>query len=358
MPLSADHRLGQFELLEKLGAGGMGVVHKARDTRLNRLVAIKVIQPARIGDRGLEARLLAEARAASSLNQLNVVTVYDAGSWDGIDFIAMEYVPGETLARRIPPQGMPVAEALRVARGVAAALAAAHAAGIVHRDLKPGNVMIRQDGVVKVMDFGLAKALAPPQGEEEATRTVHAARDTAPGTVLGTGPYMSPEQAEGKPVDARSDIFSFGAMLFEMLSGRPAFHGDTLISTISAVLKDTPPSVHGLRRDVPQKFDAILGRCLAKNREDRYPSGAELEAALDALAPKAAPAGSRRAKIAAAAAVIVPAGASWWGVQQARTRWVYKQAIPEFWPVNCRKDTQFPSARRYDRGASRASDNG
>jgi len=333
MPLAAGDRLGQFEFLEKLGAGGMGVVYKARDIRLNRLVAIKVIQPARTGDSELQARLLAEARAASALNQLNVVTVYDSGSWDGVDFIAMEYVPGETLARRIPPQGMPVAEALRVARGVAAALAAAHAAGIVHRDLKPGNVMIRQDGVVKVMDFGLAKALAPPQGEEEATRTFHAAGDTAPGTLLGTGPYMSPEQAEGKPVDARSDIFSFGAMLFEMLSGRPAFHGDTLISTISAVLKDTPPSVHGLRSDVPEKFDAILGRCLAKNRESRYPSGAELEAALDALAPKPAPADSRRLKIGAAAVAvaIVLAGASWWGVQQSRTRWVYNQAIPEFY---------------------------
>ena len=228
---------------------------------------------------------------------------------------------------------MPVAEALRVARGVAAAHAAAHAAGIVHRDLKPGNVMIRQDGVVKVMDFGLAKALAPPQGEEDATRTVNAAGDTAPGTVLGTGPYMSPEQAEGKPVDARSDIFSFGAMLFEMLSGRPAFHGDTLISTISAVLKDTPPSVHALRRDVDQKFDAILARCLAKNRENRYPSGVELEAAIDALAPKAAPAGSRRVKIAAGAvaAAILLAAASWWGVRESRTRWVYNQAIPEFY---------------------------
>ncbi len=332
MPLSVGDKLGQFELLEELGAGGMGVVYKAQDTHLNRLVAIKVIHPARIGDSGLQARLLAEARAASSLNQLNVVTVYDAGTRDGVDFIAMEYVPGEELARRIPPEGMPVEEALRIARGVAAALAAAHAAGIVHRDLKPGNVMIRQDGVVKVMDFGLAKALAPPQGEEEATRTVNAANDTAAGTVLGTGPYMSPEQAEGKPVDARSDIFSFGAMLFEMLSGRPAFHGDTLISTISAVLKDTPPSVHALRRDVPQKIDAILRRCLAKNREDRYPSGAELEAALDALAPKAAPAGSRRLKIAAAAAAAaIVLAASWWGVQQSRTRWVYDQAIPEFY---------------------------
>src|SRR5215472_1800256 len=239
--LSEGQTLGHFEIMEKLGAGGMGVVFKARDTHLNRLIAIKVIQPARVTDSSLQARLLAEARAASSLNHPNVVTVYDAGSCDGVDYIAMEYVPGETLARRIPPEGMPVSEALAIARGVGAALAAAHAAGIVHRDLKPANVMIRPDGVTKVMDFGLAKALVPPQGDEMATRTVYSAGDTAPGTVLGTGPYMSPEQAEAKPLDARSDIFSFGAMFFEMLSGRPAFRGDTFISTVSAVLKDTPP---------------------------------------------------------------------------------------------------------------------
>jgi tRNA A-37 threonylcarbamoyl transferase component Bud32 len=330
---AGGQQIGHFELLEKLGAGGMGVVYKARDTHLNRLVAIKVIQPARVTDSALQARLLAEARAASALNHPNVVTVYDAGSCDGVDFIAMEYVPGETLGRRIPPQGMPVAEALAAARGVAAALAAAHAAGIVHRDLKPGNVMIRPDGVVKVMDFGLAKALTPPPGDEEATRTAHAVGDTAPGTVLGTGPYMSPEQAEGKPVDARSDIFSFGAMLFEMLSGRAAFHGDTYISTISAVLKDTPPPVHGLRPDVPAEFDGILRRCLAKNREDRFASGAELGEALDALTPKGAPTGSRRAKVAAiaAAAIVVIAVAAWWGVRQSRTRWVYEQAIPELY---------------------------
>ena len=157
---AGGQQIGHFELLEKLGAGGMGVVYKARDSHLNRLVAIKVIQPARIADSALQARLLAEARAASALNHPNVVTVYDAGSRDGVDFIAMEYVPGETLGLRIPPQGMPIAEALTAARGVAAALAAAHAVGIVHRDLKPSNVMIRPDGVVKVMDFGLAKHVA------------------------------------------------------------------------------------------------------------------------------------------------------------------------------------------------------
>src|SRR5258708_2392131 len=229
--LSAGQRIGHFEILEKLGAGGMGVVYKARDVQLDRLVALKMLAPAPARDAALRSRLLREARAASALNHPNIVTIHEAGSADGVDFIAMEYVTGTTLAGRIPSHGMPLPEALATACSIAAALAAAHAAGIVHRDLKPANVMVRLDGTVKVMDFGLAKALLPPTDEIQTTRTVG---ETAVGAVLGTGPYMSPEQVEGKAIDARSDIFSFGAMLYEMLTGHRAFQGESLISTISA----------------------------------------------------------------------------------------------------------------------------
>lgn len=315
--LSPGRRIGHFEVLDQIGAGGMGVVYKARDIKLDRLVALKVLRPGSGKDEMLRTRLLREARAASSLNHPNIVTVYEADSIEGVDFIAMEFVEGEALSRRIPAGGMALPEALHVARGVAAALAVSHAAGIVHRDLKPANVMLRPDGVVKVMDFGLAKALAPAESTPEATRTMG---ETAAGTVLGTGPYMSPEQAEGKPVDARSDIFSFGAMLYEMLAGRQAFVGDTLISTISAVLKDQPAPLP----PVPAEVKAIVGRCLEKNREARYRSGAELAAALaERVAPRR-PFGA----IAAGVALFL-AAAGWWGFRQWRVRWVYKQAIPE-----------------------------
>jgi tRNA A-37 threonylcarbamoyl transferase component Bud32/cephalosporin-C deacetylase-like acetyl esterase len=328
--LSAGQRIAHFEILEKVGAGGMGVVYKARDVHLDRLVAIKVLAPARAGDTVMRSRLLREARAASGLNHPHIVTIHEAGSADGIDFIAMEYIEGTTLARHIPPQGMTVPEALAVARAIAGALAAAHAAGIVHRDLKPANVMAPPHGGIKVMDFGLAKALAQPSDEYQSTRTV---RDTAAGTVLGTGPYMSPEQAEGKEIDARSDIFSFGAMLYEMLTGHRAFCGDTLLSTVSSVLKDTPPPLHTVRREVAPELERIVERCLNKQREARYASGAELEAALASIAAQPLAAGKRGTRVAVAAtAILAIAGAGvMWGIKQRRARWVYKEAIPEIY---------------------------
>ena len=335
--LSAGQKIAHFEVLGKLGAGGMGVVYKARDVHLDRMVALKVLPPARADDAAMRSRLLREARAASALNHSNIVTIYEAGSADGIDFIAMEYVEGTTLSRRIPPQGMPVGEAFAVARSIATALAVAHTAGIVHRDLKPANVMVRPDGAVKVMDFGLAKAVIPAIDELESTRTIKAGtppreQETAAGAVLGTAPYMSPEQAEGKPVDARSDVFSFGAMLYEMLTGHRAFHGDTLIATISSVLKDTPPPLHHVRREVEPRFEDVVDRCLQKNRDDRYASGAELAEALASIAvrplPRAHPA---KFVVAATAILALLGGGAWWGVKQRRARWVYNEAIPEIY---------------------------
>src|SRR5436190_8525513 len=220
--------LSHFEILEKLGEGGMGVVYKARDTQLNRFAALKLLPPDKMVHPERRRRFMQEARAASSLSHPNIVTIYEISQADGADFIAMEFVAGRTLDQLIPRGGMKVTEALRIAVQVAEGLTCAHAAGIVHRDLKPSNIIVG-DSAVKILDFGLAKLTEPAsQGPEDATlteaRLVEAAHTDA-GTVLGTVAYMSPEQAEGKPVDARSDIFAFGAVLYEMLSGRRAFSG-------------------------------------------------------------------------------------------------------------------------------------
>ncbi len=292
--------LGPYAVLDKIGEGGMGVVYRARDTRLDRLVALKVILPADAADpdpstgsgssraqsrNDRRRRLLAEARAASALNHPNIVTVYDVGSSDGVDFIAMEYVAGRTLAQLTARHGLPIDEVLRHAVQIADALVAAHAAGIVHRDLKPANVVVTDEGRVKVLDFGLAKRVTPVASDAE---TATAA--SLEGTVSGTLSYMSPEQLEGRPVDGRSDIFSFGAMLYEMATGRRAFHRDSAAGVIAAILGEPPASA----ADVPAPLSAVLTRCLSKNPAERFQSAAELRGALEqaragAMAPPARP---------------------------------------------------------------------
>src|ERR1017187_10426512 len=214
--------ISHYEITEKLGEGGMGVVYKARDSRLKRFVALKVLPPEKVTDPERKQRFVQEARSASALNHPNIVTVYDIDQSDGVDFIAMEYVDGKPLGQIIPARGLPPRQALNYAAQIAAALAAAHSQGIVHRDVKPGNVMVTHSGVAKVLVFGLAKLTEWRAGEEISTRTM--AQSTAEGVLVGTVDYMSPEQAEGRPVDARSDIFSFGVMLYQMLTGRQPFH--------------------------------------------------------------------------------------------------------------------------------------
>jgi serine/threonine protein kinase len=231
--------ISHYQILEKLGEGGMGVVYKARDTHLDRFVAIKVLPPERVADAARKARFVQEAKAASALNHPNIVTIHDIDSVDGIDFISMEYVDGKTLDEVIPRHGMRLNEALKCAVQMADAVAAAHAVGIIHRDLKPGNVMVTGKGQVKVLDFGLAKLTESAEiGEDASTRTMKPT--TEEGKIVGTVAYMSPEQAEGKKVDARSDIFSFGSVLYEMVTGRRAFQGATRASTQAAVLKEEP----------------------------------------------------------------------------------------------------------------------
>ncbi len=276
--------LSRYEITAKIGEGGMGVVYKARDLHLDRVVALKVLPAERVSDPERRRRFIQEAKAASALNHAGIITVYDIDEANGVCFIAMEYVGGTTLDALISRRGMRLNEALRIAAQVADALASAHAAGIVHRDLKPGNIMVTAEGLVKVLDFGLAKLTERAVSESEIAKQGEMARTvTAEGTIVGTAGYMSPEQAEGKPTDARSDIFSFGCVLYEMLTGDRAFRGDSAISTITSILRDDPKPPSKVVHDLPQEVDRIVRRCLRKDPARRFQTMADLKVALEEL---------------------------------------------------------------------------
>jgi Tol biopolymer transport system component len=267
--------LGHYQIIERLGAGGMGEVFKARDTRLNRIVAIKILPADRVTDPDRKQRFVQEAQAASALNHPNIVIVYDINSEDGVDYMVMECVAGKTLDALIPRQGMRLGAALKIAIQIADALAKAHSAGIIHRDLKPANVMVSDDGHVKLLDFGLAKLIETPSADDERTRTQPL--KTEVGVIMGTTAYMSPEQAEGRAVDIRSDIFSFGSVLYEMVTGRHAFAGESRMSTISAILKDEPKPIE----DAPPDLNKIIRRCLRKDPARRTQHMDDVRLALD-----------------------------------------------------------------------------
>jgi len=274
--------ISHYRIVEKLGEGGMGVVYKARDTHLDRFVAIKVLPTEKVADPERKQRFAQEAKSASSLNHPNIITIYDIGQAEGVDFISMEFVSGKPLDRLIPRNGMRLNEALKCAVQIADALARAHAAGIVHRDLKPGNLMVNEHGLVKVLDFGLAKLTeTAPAGDDEATRTLRPT--TEEGKIVGTVAYMSPEQAEGKKVDARSDIFSFGSVLYEMVTGRQAFHGDTKASTLAAILKDNPQPASQLVDGLPREVERLISRCLRKELNQRSQHMDDIKIALEEL---------------------------------------------------------------------------
>ena len=284
--------VSHYRFVDKLGEGGMGVVYKARDTHLDRFVAVKVLPAERVVNPERRRRFVQEAKSASALNHPNIITVYDIVNEEGIDFISMEYVPGKALNHLIPRRGLPLGDALKYAVQIADALAAAHAAGIVHRDLKPGNVMVSgveeqgRTGSVKVVDFGLAKLLEGSDNSDlELTESIRNEEgfSTEEGTIVGTISYLSPEQAEGKRVDARSDIFSFGALLYEMVTGRKAFLGDSKVSTLSAILREEPKPVSQVVEGVPHELERIIGRCLRKNPERRFQTAADLRVALEDL---------------------------------------------------------------------------
>ena len=284
MLFSAGARLGPYEILSPLGHGGMGEVYKARDSRLNRVVALKVLPDRAALDPERRDRFEREARAVAALNHPHIVTIHSVETFEGVLLLTMELVEGRALSEVIPKGGLALAEFLRIAIAVSDAVAAAHQKGITHRDLKPGNVIVGErehDGRIKVLDFGLAK-LADASREPGAT-TMPAAPSTGEGRILGTAAYMSPEQAEGKPVDTRSDLFSLGAMFYEMATGQRPFTGDTSISIISSIVKDTPTPITELNPSLPRDLGRIVRRALAKDPERRYQSAKDLRNDLEEL---------------------------------------------------------------------------
>jgi serine/threonine protein kinase/Flp pilus assembly protein TadD len=267
--------ISHYRILDKLGSGGMGEVYLAEDTRLGRKLALKILPAGFTQDPDRVARFEQEARAASALNHPNIITIYEVGEHEGSHFIATEFIEGRTLRQSLPPAGMPLNEALEIAIQTAGALQAAHEAGITHRDIKPENVMIRPDGYVKILDFGLAKLTEKSDPKIDLSNIDKEAAtmlrpNTDPGTVMGTVTYMSPEQARGLRVDARSDIFSLGVMLYEMVAGRPPFDGATSSDVIAAILVREPAPISRLVAGIPSEFEWSLNKALRKERDDRY----------------------------------------------------------------------------------------
>ncbi len=288
MALAPGSRLGPYEIVAPLGAGGMGEVYRARDPRLGREVAIKVLPASFSEDSDRLRRFEQEARAAGILNHPNITAVYDIGTKEGAPYVVQELLEGDTLRSALAGAKLSPRKAIDYALQIAHGLAAAHEKGIVHRDLKPENLFVTRDGRVKILDFGLAK-LAHTETGPEVTSLPTATAGTEPGVVLGTLGYMSPEQVRGRPADARSDIFSFGAILYEMLSGKRAFHGNSAADTMSAILKEDPPDLSLTNQALPPGLDRIVHHCIEKNADQRFQSARDLAFDLEALSGVSAP---------------------------------------------------------------------
>jgi serine/threonine protein kinase len=288
--IAQGSRLGPYEVLAPLGAGGMGEVYRARDPRLGREVAIKVLPASFSKDADRLHRFEREARAAGILTHPNITAVFDVGSQDGAPYVVSELLEGEVLQAALTGGRLSTRRAVDYAIQLAHGLAAAHEKGIVHRDLKPENVFVTRDGRLKILDFGLAKLTHAKEGSPDQTNQPTASLGTEPGVVLGTLGYMSPEQLRGRPADARSDIFSFGAILYEMLSGRRAFRGDSAADTMSAILRDDPPDLSLTDQNISPTLERIVRHCLEKNPEQRFQSARDLAFDLEALSGVPAPA--------------------------------------------------------------------
>src|SRR3989441_6424967 len=282
MSLSAGTRLGPYEISVPVGAGGMGEVYRARDTKLGRDVAIKLLPSSFSGDSDRLHRFEQEACAAGALNHPNILVIHHVDTHDGSPYIVSELLEGETLRQRMSGAALAQRRVTDYASQIAHGLAAAHEKGIVHRDLKPDNVFITKDGRVKILDFGIAK-LTQPDGSLSQTEIPTRRVDTEPGVVMGTVGYMSPEQVKGRPVDHRSDIFSFGAILYEMLSGRRAFHGESAAETMSAILKEDPPDLSSTNQNISPALERLVNHCLEKSPESRFHSASDLAFALEAI---------------------------------------------------------------------------
>src|SRR6266540_506617 len=282
MTIETGAKLGRYEIRLKIGEGGMGEVYLARDTQLGRDVAVKVLPSTYSADQERLHRFEQKACAASALNHPNILVVHDIGAHDGTTYVVSELLEGETLRKRIGGTPLGQRRAVDYALQIANGLAAAHEKGIVHRDLKPDNIFITNDGRVKILDFGLAK-LTQLDGNQVQTDIPTRRVNTDPGVVMGTVGYMSPEQLKGLTVDQRSDIFSFGAILYEMLSGRRAFHGESAAETMSAILKEDPPELSDTNRSVSPALERLVNHCLEKNPEARFHSARDLAFALESL---------------------------------------------------------------------------
>ena len=345
MPLSSGVKLGPYEIASAIGAGGMGEVYRARDTRLGRDVAIKILPQHLAGTPTVRQRFEREARAVSSLNHPHICTLHDIGHQDGTDFLVMEYLEGETLAKRLEKGPLPTTDLLRIAIEMADALDVAHRAGIVHRDLKPGNIMLTKGGA-KLLDFGLAKPAGAAAGVASAMVLSAAVTATSPspnlspptttGSIVGTIQYMSPEQLMGREADARSDIFAFGAVLYEMVTGRRAFEGKSQISVATAILEKEPEHITAIQHTAPPALDHLIRNCLAKDPDERIQSAHDVKLQLgwivDAPQPPATSATPRKwlawALLAALAAVGLTLAATYYGMQPAPEPLLMASVIP------------------------------
>ncbi|HYA26261.1 MAG TPA: serine/threonine-protein kinase, partial [Terriglobales bacterium] len=323
MALTPGEKLGPYEIQSSLGAGGMGEVYRARDSRLKRDVAVKVLPKALSSDPDRLRRFEQEALATAALNHPNILAVFDIGDNQGSPYVVSELLEGETLRDRLRTGPIPVRKALEYALQVAHGLAAAHEKGIIHRDLKPENLFLTKDGRVKILDFGLAKLTQSEPGAHASLATV--SHGTEAGVVLGTAGYMSPEQVRGQSLDARSDIFSFGAILYEMLSGKRAFHGATPADTMSSILKEEPADLSATNRNISPALERIVHHCLEKNPEARFHSASDIAFDLEHLsgisagsarvAPVEAAPPSRRnliGLVGALALALMTLGVGWW----------------------------------------------
>jgi serine/threonine protein kinase len=277
MPLAPGTKISQYEVLSPLGAGSMGEVYRARDSRLDREVAIKVLPELVSLDPERLLRFEQEAKAAAALNHPNILAVYQMGTFLGMPYLVSELLEGKTLTEVIRRTPVALRKAIDFGVQIARGLAAAHEKGIVHRDLKPDNLFVTKDGRVKILDFGLAKVIQP-KGSANLAATI-----TLPGVALGTIGYMSPEQVRGQPTDQRADIFALGAILYEMVMGKQTFQRPTSADTISAILNEEPPSIAELAPDTPATLERLIRRCLEKNPEQRFQSASDLAFALEAL---------------------------------------------------------------------------
>jgi serine/threonine protein kinase len=276
MPTALGDRLGPYEITGSLGEGGMGAVYRARDTRLGRDVALKILPPSVSVDLDRRVRFEREAQALAALNHPRIATIHDVLEAGGVHAIVMELVAGRTLADHIAAGPLPCRDVINLGIDISEALAAAHASGIVHRDLKPANIVVTDSGNAKVLDFGIAKLVGDSEASADATSTALTGRNG----VIGTAGYMSPEQAHGHSVDARSDIFSLGTVLYEALSGRRAFQGDTTAAVVASVLRDDPPPVRRIVPGTPRTVERCVMRCLEKEPRRRYQNALDLKAAL------------------------------------------------------------------------------